>query len=66
LHKPKRRDKLTKIRHEKHEVERLIALTAKNGNAEKHEKFLARWHALCSEELRAMAETAKARKSAAA
>lgn len=69
LHKPKKkRSKLERIRHEKFEIAKIIyrAEAGRTCPEEKMNKFLARWHALCNEELRAMVEASKVRKAAAA
>jgi hypothetical protein len=67
LRKPKkRRSELARIRHEKVQVVRLIHLAEAGGSCpeEKMDGFIARWHDLCSQELRAMVK--KANKPAAA
>jgi len=64
----KRRSELAGIRREKVQVIQLIHRAEVSGTCpeEKMDNFLARWHDLCSQELRAMVKAAKARKAAAA
>ncbi|MFA5324026.1 MAG: hypothetical protein WC373_15240 [Smithella sp.] len=68
LRKRKKRSELDRIRREKVEVILIINRATASGccSKQKMNKFLARWHDLCSQELRAMVEAAKARKAAAA
>jgi hypothetical protein len=68
LHKPKKKSELDKIRQEKVHVSSIIhrATVSSTCPKEKMDGFIARWHALCSEELRAIVEAAEARKAAAA
>ena len=68
LPKPKKKSELDNIRHEKAQVASIIhrATVSSTCPKEKMDRFIARWHALCSEELRAMVEASKAHKAAKA
>ncbi len=68
MRKPKKRSELDRIRREKVGVGLIIHRATVSGTCpkEKMDKFLARWHALCGEELRAMVEAAEAHKAAVA
>jgi hypothetical protein len=66
LRKRKKRSELDRIRHEKSQVILIIHRAEAGGCCpkEKMDKFLARWHDLCGQELRTMVK--KANKPAAA